>query len=102
MTSKPPKPSAKRGLLPKLRGFMDALSDRYQQALQVIDEALASESLKDKIWAVDLILKKTPAPEKTQPPEKPAEKPLSPAELGQLSDAELLSKIRSHLKDWEP
>jgi hypothetical protein len=102
MPLKPPKQQAKRGLLPKLKGFLDALSDRYQQALQVIDEALASESLKDKIWAVDLILKRTPAPENSQTSAKSAEKPRTSTDLSQLGEAELLSKIRSHLKDWEP
>jgi hypothetical protein len=102
MPPKSPKQPAKRGLLPKLKSFLDALSDRYQQALQVIDEALASESLKDKIWAVDLILKRTPAPENSQTSAKAAEKPMTAADLSQLGDADLLNKIRSHLKDWEP
>jgi|GEM_PF-2347950 hypothetical protein len=98
----PRKPTAKKGLLPKLKSFLDALGDRYQRALQVIDEALDSESLKDKIWAVDLILKRAPAPEpspkniatenKTDSP-----RPLTREELDQLSEAELLKRIRDAL-----
>lgn len=96
---KTPQPSDKSGLLPKLKGFMESLSDRYHRVLQVIDEALASESLKDKIWAVDLILKKTPNPETVR---KSTEKKLDPTTLAQMDDAELLRQIRGHLKDWEP
>lgn len=103
----PVKPSKTMGLFPKLKRFWEALGDRYQRALQVIDEALASDNLKDKIWAVDLILKKTPASDTTNTksvniPDEPEEPILSPGDLEQLSDAELLSKIRVHLKDWGP
>lgn len=103
MTLKPQKQPAKRGLIPKLKGFLESLGDRYQRALQVIDEALASDSLKDKIWAVDLILKKTPAPETIQTKKQNAtEKPLELPDFEQLSDTELLNRIRQYLKDWEP
>jgi hypothetical protein len=92
------------GLLPKIKAFMDALGDRYQRALQVIDEALASDNLKDKIWAVDLILKRTPSGSSEEIPSKKqvsVHNP-SPEELDSLSDTELLNRIRSHLQDWEP
>lgn len=102
----PRKPTTKKGLLPKLKSFMNALGDRYQRALQVIDEALASENLKDKIWAVDLILKRTPAPDteaklktSSEQPEAPA--PLTPEELAELSEAELLKRIREALGDGD-
>jgi hypothetical protein len=98
------KTPAKKGLLPKLKGFLEGLGDRYQRVLQVIDEALASESLKDKIWAVDLILKRTPPPESLSGSLKSnraaSEKPELP-ELEQLSDAELLARLRQHLGDTE-
>lgn len=99
-----PKKSPHKGLLPKLKAFMEALGDRYQRALQVVDEALASDNLKDKIWAVDLILKRTPSAsteEIAAPKPLPNENP-SPEALDGLSDTELLQRIRSHLKDWEP
>ena len=102
----PRKPTTKKGLLPKLKSFMNALGDRYQRALQVIDEALASENLKDKIWAVDLILKRTPAPDtdaklktSSEHPEAPA--PLTQEELAELSEAELLKRIREALGDGD-
>jgi hypothetical protein len=97
------KPVPKKGLLPKLKSFLDGLGDRYHRALMVIDEALASDNLKDKIWAVDLILKRSPTPEvETQPKSPKKGKPLSKEELAQLSDVELLQRMRSYLKDWEP
>ena len=49
-------------LFPK---FINALKERYQQVLKVIDDALESESLKDRIWAVEQILKRT-KPENTE------------------------------------
>lgn len=100
-----PSLSAKRGgLLPQLKTFMEALTDRYQRVLQVIDEALASDSLKDKIWAVDLILKRTPAepsPVKPDAAQNPVEKAGASETLASLSDAELLARIRSHLREPE-
>jgi hypothetical protein len=98
----PQKTPGKRGLLPKLKGFMDALGERYHRVIQVIDEALASESLKDKIWAVDLILKRTPGPEALPTSKPEAEAETTPADLASLSETELLAEIRKHLKDWEP
>ncbi|MCE3236709.1 MAG: hypothetical protein K0Q50_2900 [Vampirovibrio sp.] len=97
----PRKLPGKKGLLPKLKSFLDALGDRYQRALQVIDEALASDNLKDKIWAVDLILKRTPAPE-TEPKSSTSAKPTEPVDteaLAQLSEAELLKRIRDYLNN---
>jgi hypothetical protein len=94
---------SKNGLITKLKTFVDALGDRYQRALQVIDEALASDSLKDKIWAVDLILKRTPTPTPdVETPRKEAAELPSAAALDGLSDAELLNRIRGYLQDWEP
>lgn len=91
------------GLLPKLKHFLEALGDRYQRVLSVIDEALSSDSLKDKIWAVDLILKRTPA----APPAAEAAKPDLADDADALpdpekmSDAELLSQLRKYLKDQD-
>lgn len=100
----PRKPTAKKGLLPKLKSFLDALGDRYQRALQVIDEALDSESLKDKIWAVDLILKRTPVPEpktKAEASKTDSPQPMTREELDQLSEAELLKRIRDALGEGD-
>ncbi|HEY9686700.1 MAG TPA: hypothetical protein V6C52_06980 [Coleofasciculaceae cyanobacterium] len=98
------KTPAKKGLLPKLKGFLEGLGDRYQRVLQVIDEALASENFKDKIWAADWILKRTPPPEAlsdTQKANRAAAKNSDLPELEQLSDAELLARLRQHLGDIE-
>jgi hypothetical protein len=98
------KTPAKKGLLPKLKGFLEGLGDRYQRVLQVIDEALASESLKDKIWAVDLILKRTPPPEAlSDTPENSRSAAGTPdlSGLEQLSDAELLARLRQQLGEFE-
>lgn len=95
MPMPPRKTPAKKGLLPKLKSFLDALGDRYQKALQVIDEALASDNLKDKIWAVDLILKRTPASEAADKKESSAQsKALDAKTLDTLSETELMSRIR--------
>lgn len=102
---KPKKITPSTGLLPKLKHLLDALSDRYNRVLGVIDEALDSESMKDKIWAVDLILKRTPTedPAPTSGKKgKKADASLDPAELEQLSEQELLNRVRSYIKDWEP
>lgn len=98
-----PKPST-NGLLPKLKQFLDALADRYFKALAVIDEALDSESMKDKIWAVDLILKRTPSDATATDAiaKKGKRKPSKPAELEHLSETELLDRIREHMQAWEP
>lgn len=83
---------------------MDALGDRYHRALLVIDEALASDNLKDKIWAVDLILKRTPNIETDgqSKARKEKEKHLSSASIAQLSETELIERIKGYVKDWEP
>ncbi len=102
---KPKKLPPQTGLLPKLKNLLDALSDRYQRVLSVIDEALDSESMKDKIWAVDLILKRTPTDTPAPTPNgkgKKSDAPLNPADLEQLSEQELLNRVRTYIQDWEP
>jgi hypothetical protein len=102
---KPKKIPPQTGLLPKLKNLLDALSDRYQRVLGVIDEALDSDSMKDKIWAVDLILKRTPTDSPATPASgkgKKTESTLSPADLEQLSEQELLNRVRTYIQDWEP
>jgi hypothetical protein len=97
------KPPNKKGFLPKLKAFMEGLGDRYHRALLVIDEALASDNLKDKIWAVDLILKRTPSVETdSQPKQRKGHDILSTEAISQLSDTELVEQIRGYVKDWEP
>lgn len=102
----PRKSPGKKGLLPKLKSFLDALGDRYQWALTVIDEALASDNLKDKIWAVDLILKRAPAPPDTNANHADTAatrtQEADPQALAQLSEAELLKRIRAYLHEDAP
>ena len=101
----PRKTPSPQGILPQLKRFWRALGDRYQRVLQVIDEALISDNLKDKIWAVDLILKRSSVTEAEPQAVSTARrkkkiKPPSPQELAALSETELLTRIRDHLKDW--
>ena len=103
---KPKKIPPTSGIFPKLKSFLDALSERYQRVLGVIDEALDSESMKDKIWAVDLILKRSPvedtATNANDKKNKKTTSALDPAELEQLSEQELINRVRTYIKDWEP
>ncbi|MEM0952183.1 MAG: hypothetical protein AAGI66_08600 [Cyanobacteria bacterium P01_H01_bin.74] len=57
-------PSKKTFLEPTLREYVDhakafvrTFANRYQTALNNIDEALQSENLKEKTWATDHVLK---------------------------------------------
>ncbi len=104
----PRKAATPKGLLPKIKSFIEALGDRYHRALQVIDEALASDNLKDKIWAVDWILKRLPTstgmeldPKGPTPQEKKAKRALTLAQMRALQETELVNRIRGYLKDWE-
>ncbi len=107
MNSRKPK-TTKPGILPKLKGFLNALGDRYQKALQVIDEALASDNFKDQIWAVDWILKRMPSPDesanKKDGKRKKAETGIleTKEQLARLNETELLKRIRDHLGDSAP
>lgn len=105
MNNRPPSTKRKTGLLPKLKGLFEALGDRYQRVLQVIDEALASDNLKDRIWAVDWILKRTPDPAPPEPSksarQKARQETLSPESLAKMNDAELLARIRTYLDQLE-
>ncbi len=93
-------------IVPRLKSFVNALAERYQQALNVIDEALHSDVMKDKIWAVDLIIKRTTTEESATASEKKRVKKSAAlpdiAALDQLSEQELLDGIRTHIQDWEP
>lgn len=112
-----------KGLLSRLRAFVDALGDRYQRALQVVDEALASENLKEKMWAVNLILKQAPPPEReTSSPEKRRPEKRRPGKGApdqdnpdsseedddddtdpeKLEEGELIRRIRRYLREPEP
>lgn len=106
-----------RGLLSRLRAFVDALGDRYQRALQVVDEALASDNLKEKMWAVNLILKQAPPPEREvsspekRRPGKGAPDPDNPdsseedddnTDPEKLEEGELIRRIRRYLREPEP
>ncbi len=96
-------------ILPSVQKFMKSLQDRYHKVLGVLDEALDSENLKDKIWAVELILKRlkpeghlpspSHAPNKTPGTENIAssDPPLSPEALKHLSNEELLAEIQGIL-----
>ncbi len=46
-------------LLKPVKRLITALQKRYKHILHVIDEALQSENIKDKIWAVEQIIKRS-------------------------------------------
>ena len=46
------------GLTKSLLHFLVGVRERYVSTLDVIDEALQSKQLKDRMWAVELLLKK--------------------------------------------
>ena len=80
-----------------MKRFMQALADRYHKILEVIDEALASESLKDRIWAVELLLKRAKPEEAPEP--APKKRGKSAGKLpADLSDAELLAAVEEVLR----
>ncbi|MDH4378762.1 MAG: hypothetical protein QE263_02505 [Vampirovibrionales bacterium] len=77
----------------------DALQQRWKSIVHVIDEALQSESLKDRIWAVEQLLKRLkPDSDATPTPSHPNTPPLlSPKQLQRLSDDELMTAIEGYL-----
>jgi len=108
-----PRKTIRPGLLLPMQALLEALGARYQRAMKVIDEALDSENFKEKVWAVDWILKrgKTAIDEElalnaaltASSENRDADSTATPAEdLSKLSDGELLTRIRGYLKDWEP
>lgn len=98
------KGTAPEGFLTVLKAFWAGLGARSHRIWQVIDEALSSDNLKDKIWAVDWLFKHLPVaePEAKATRAKRGEKPIPLPELEAMSEEELLTRIRHHLKDWEP
>lgn len=101
---KPNKAPSKTSMMTRFKRFMDALSERYQTVLQIIDEALASDNLRDKSWAVDVILKRCAAPAesaaaKNKNRSTAPTSSLSRQSLSQLSQEELLQQIRQYLPD---
>jgi hypothetical protein len=85
--------------------FCSALESQYQRILQVIDDALNSDNFKERSWAVELWIKRLAMPDAeptdaTTARRKKKNKLPSPQELEALSDAELLTRIQDHLKDW--
>lgn len=93
----------KSGLVTHIKRFMEAMGERYQRALQVIDEALHSEDFKERKWVVDLLLKwvpdlpATPQGSKPEPGKPAARDPLADIDTSLMSDQELLRTIRAAL-----
>ena len=77
----------------------DALQQRWKSIVHVIDEALQSESLKDRIWAVEQLLKRL-KPDSDSSPTPTANAyppPLTPKQLKSLSDEDLMATIEGYL-----
>jgi hypothetical protein len=93
----------KKGLVPRLKDFWTALGERYHRVLQVVDDALSSENLKERAWAVDVILKKMSVAEKQSLQAEARVKPeLTPEEIRQMDAETLMARIRDYLKTPRP
>ena len=101
--------TATRKVLSPFKKMAKAFSERYQDVMRVIDEALTSENLRERIWAVDQILKranpdKADAEPKTRVQKQMEQQPDSAVDkasgnLSVLSDEELLLRIEAYLYD---
>lgn len=80
----------------RLGRFFKSLQERYHRVIEVIDEALASDSLRDRIWAVEQILKRIKPGEEKKRNARPK---AGNVDVSKLSDEELLVKIRELLGD---
>lgn len=91
----------KKRVFDTLADMVVALKDRFSKVLQVIDDALDSENIKDRTWAVDIILKRLGMESAltANPSGKPAkaDKRAIAQEVDALSDDELLTRIREQL-----
>lgn len=82
-----------------LARLMEAFQKRVHQIIEVIDEALGSEELKHRIWAVELLLKRfSPEKNATANSTRSSKQPTLP-NLSKLSDNELMSRIRHLLEN---
>lgn len=83
------------------KSLVAALKQRFARVLQVIDEALNSPEFRERIWAVEQILKRLKPNEKareksaTRPAKK--KKPAVREDFSALSEPELLAKIQALL-----
>ena len=75
---------------------MEAFQKRCYRIIEVIDDALNSENLRDRIWAVEQLLKRIKL-ENTSSSKK--EYKLHPTTLKGLSDEELMNNIQEMLTD---
>ncbi len=79
-----------------LQKLMEAFHKRLHRIIEVIDDALNSEQLRDRIWAVEQMLKRVkPEASSGNPPVNKATK----KDLEKLSDDELLEAIRNLTQD---
>ncbi len=81
-----------------LRKLMEAFHKRFHRIIEVIDDALNSEQLKDRIWAVEQMLKRVKLdaiPESFKNKKNPKNKD---KKITELSDDELLKEIKKIIK----
>lgn len=81
----------------RLKQLMDALKDRYHRVVEVIDEALDSENLRDKIWAVDQLFKRLKVDLSAEPKEAATKKILDEKTIKKMTDDELMDSIQQLL-----
>jgi len=82
---------------PPLYRLIEALKTRYHRVIEVIDDALNSDNLRDRIWAVDQLIKKLAL----DTPKKTVSPPLDKAGLKALSDDELMTRIQVLLQSTQ-
>lgn len=92
-------PKKETAIASTFKQAVTALKKRYTDVVRVIDDALASENLKDRIWAVEQILRRV-KPEEDAPARTRTKKQLvTEPDPSTLSDEELMARIEAYLHD---
>ena len=81
-----------------LTKLMQAFMSRLEHIVEVIDDALSSENLRDRIWAVEQMLKRLKIDDKLLEPKTSDDDENALNQLGQLSPTQLMRRIDDLLK----
>lgn len=85
---------------PVVANLLKALQERVHQIIGVIDAALQSENLRDRIWAVELLIKRlNPGEHDEKTPKKPTKTKPSNKKIQTMTDSELQAAIADLLKE---
>lgn len=85
-----------------LHSLFKGLQQRASHIIQVVDDALSSDNLKDRIWAVELLMKRLrPADDDNAKREKAEKKRKLPSskKINAMTDEELHAAINQLLED---